>query len=136
MPSGLRFGTPNSFGRSLTIAGSADFGRSASRSSREFASTRPTRSCHGPVPMRSIAFSVVVLRNARQTLLLAHGLDDNAIFAHSASAPMMPPKLPPKPLVLPDSRVSAAWLVRKKLNLSSSGVSHLIEVVIAPPPPV
>jgi hypothetical protein len=89
------------------------------------ATTRPVRSYQGPVPTRSIAFSLEVLRKARQPLAPEPANDCSAIFRQISSAPVSPPKLPPKPFSLPDSRRTAAKLVTKKLNFS---------VVTLPPP--
>src|SRR5262245_49408020 len=69
------FGTPFSFGRSLMISGSAPRGRGCKRSALFAATSRPSRSYHGPSPTRSFACTgpAVELRNARHTLLPAPG---------------------------------------------------------------
>jgi hypothetical protein len=71
--------------------------------------------------MRSMASTVEVLKNARQTLPAAQGKAVAAMLAQILSAPARPSaspylRSPPKPLALPDSLCMAARLVRKKLK--------------------
>src|SRR5688500_16182990 len=66
---------------------------------------------HGPAPMRARAFSVLVLRYARHVFAASAGFASAASVSHRASAPAMPPKLPPLPL---------PRLARKKLIESSA----------------
>jgi hypothetical protein len=95
------------------------------------------RSYQGPAPTRSIALTVVVLRNARQPLAPEPGNEVSAIVVQILSAPARPvlsPKRrsPPKPSCLPETRRMAAKLVTKKLNF--------VPVLVPPPlltaPPV
>ncbi len=77
---------------------------------------------------------LATLSNARQVLLPAPGLPISAARRHSSSAPDSPSGLPkrrspPKPSGLPDSTVSARWLITKKLKFEVSGPPE-------PPPPV
>lgn len=100
------------------------------------ATSRPKRSYQGPLPTRSIALTVVVLRNARHPLAADPGIELSAIVAQILSAPASPVlspkrKSPPKPSCLPDTLRIAARLVTKKLNLPTS--PEVPPLPVAPP---
>src|SRR5262245_52191696 len=112
------------------IAGSASLGRSPTRLVRFADHNRPLRSYQGPVPMRSIAFIVGVLRNACHTLFFWQAETCSAAVWQILSAPAMPPRLPPYaenialPASAPPCRMSSALLIKKKANFSSFAVGH------------
>ena len=53
------------------------------------------RSYQGPVPMRSMALTVVVLKKAFQPLAPEPGTAASAMRVQIASAPVSPPRFPP-----------------------------------------
>src|SRR6478609_6005685 len=85
------------------------------------------RSYQGPAPMRSMALTVVVLKKALQPFAPDPGTAASAIRVQIASAPARPPRSPPNPFSLLDSRRMASRLVTKKLKCA---------VAPAPPAPL
>src|SRR4051812_38078047 len=84
---------PNSLGRSSLIAASAS-GRVFNSPAMFIATSRPVRSYQGPVPMRSLAFTLVVLKNACHCLAPEPGMEDSAISVQILSAPVRPSAVP------------------------------------------